>query len=250
MAPINQSIIAIKPMTRLSVNINKIALIRNARGGNIPDLLQVARDCERFGAEGITVHPRPDQRHIRYTDVQELKKILKTEFNVEGNPGKTFMELVIKTKPDQVTLVPDAADALTSDHGWDTLKHGSFLSDIVSELKENQIRSSVFLDPNIQYLEAAKETGCDRIELYTESYAKNFKKNREEAIKPYLECALEAKQLQIGLNAGHDLNLENLSYFKNNIPDLLEVSIGHALISEALYYGLENIIQLYLKALS
>jgi pyridoxine 5-phosphate synthase len=236
-------------MTKLSVNINKIALIRNSRGGNNPDIIKVAQDCEAFGAQGITVHPRPDERHIRYQDVYDLKEIVKTEFNVEGNPTKKFMQVVLAAKPHQVTLVPDSPDALTSNAGWDTIKHQSFLREIISEFKKTGIRTSIFLNPEVKYVEAAATTGADRIELYTESYADNYRKNREAAIAPFIETALEAQKVGLGLNAGHDLNLENLKYLKENLPGLLEVSIGHALVCDSLYLGLENTIQLYLRQL-
>ncbi len=237
-------------MTRLSVNINKIATLRNARGGNVPDLLKVAMDCERFGAQGITVHPRPDERHIRYNDVYELKRIVKTEFNIEGNPReKKFIDLVREVKPTQVTLVPDGTGQLTSDHGWNTLSHKDFLIEIISEFKRNGIRTSIFVDADEKMVEGAKATGTDRIELYTESYAHDFSLNKEKAIEPFLAAAKIANELQLGINAGHDLSLENLKYFKQNIPGLLEVSIGHALISDALYFGLENSVQLYLRQL-
>ena len=234
-------------MTRLSVNINKIALIRNARGGNLPDLIKIAKDCERFGAQGITVHPRPDERHVRYSDVYELKEVVTTEFNIEGNPTDRFMKIVLEVKPDQVTLVPDAHDALTSNAGWDTIKHFHFLKDIIQEFKNNGIRTSIFTDPVPAIIESAALTGADRVELYTEEYAKDYQKNKSEAIKKYFEAAVIANEANIGLNAGHDLNLENLQYFNKMIPNLLEVSIGHALISDALYFGLENTIQLYLR---
>jgi len=236
-------------MTRLSVNINKIALLRNARGGNLPDLLKTAIDCENFGAQGITVHPRPDERHIRYKDVFDLKTVINTEFNIEGYPSKTFMDLVLSVKPHQVTLVPDPPEAITSNAGWDTVKNESFLREIISELKKNGIRTSVFIDTDISNINNAINTGTDRIELYTEEYAKNFKKNKVMAIKPYLAAARCASDLGLGIHAGHDLNLENLHYFAHNIKGLIEVSIGHALICDALYYGLENTIQLYLKQL-
>lgn len=236
-------------MTKLSVNINKIATLRNARGGNVPDILKVAADCERFGAQGITVHPRPDERHIRYADVINLQAIVKTEFNIEGYPTKSFIDLVLKAKPAQVTLVPDPPDVLTSNAGWDTIKNYDLLKDVIAEFKNNKIRTSVFIDTNLKFIEAAPKTGTDRIELYTESYAKNFSANKEIAIKPFVEAAKLANTLGIGLNAGHDLSLENLNYFAKNIPGLLEVSIGHALISDALYFGLENTIQLYLRQL-
>ena len=236
-------------MTKLSVNINKIATLRNARGGNIPDILKCAEDIQRFGAQGITVHPRPDERHIRYDDVLKLKPVVTTEFNIEGYPSKDWMDLVLKVKPNQATLVPDPPGALTSNAGWDTVKHESFLKEIISELKKNKIRSSIFIETNLKHIENAAKTGTDRIELYTESYAKNFSKNKEEAIKPFVESALLASKLNLGINAGHDLNLENLNYFFKNIPNLLEVSIGHALISDSLYFGLENTVQLYLRQL-
>jgi pyridoxine 5-phosphate synthase len=236
-------------VTKLSVNINKIATLRNARGGNVPDLLQVARDCERFGAQGITVHPRPDERHIRYRDVLDLKPLVTTEFNIEGYPSDTFMELVLKVNPEQVTLVPDPPGVLTSNAGWDTVKNEAFLKDVVGELKRAGIRVSIFIDTDIKLMENAPRTGTDRVELYTEAYASNYSKDRERAIKPYVEAAKLANSLGLGVNAGHDLSLENLEYFSKNIPGLLEVSIGHALISDALYYGLENTIQLYLRQL-
>jgi pyridoxine 5-phosphate synthase len=236
-------------MTKLSVNINKIATLRNARGGNLPDLLKVALDCERFGAEGITVHPRPDERHIRYSDVAELKPVLTTEFNIEGYPSQSFIDLVIKTKPAQVTLVPDPPGALTSNAGWDTIKNKDFLKNVILEFKANGIRTSVFIDADLQMIRNAPGTGTDRIELYTESYAKKFPHSPEEAIAPFREAAMVASDLGLGLNAGHDLNLENLNYFYRNVTGLLEVSIGHALICDALYFGLENTIQLYLRQL-
>ncbi|HRG36957.1 MAG TPA: pyridoxine 5'-phosphate synthase [Bacteroidia bacterium] len=236
--------------TKLSVNINKVATIRNARGGNTPDLLKVAVDCERFGAEGITVHPRPDERHIRYADVQQLKPLLKTEFNIEGNPlEKKFVDLVLQTKPHQVTLVPDSLGQLTSNHGWDTIKNRSYLIDTIAIFKQAGIRTSIFVDPHLKMIEGAKETGTDRIELYTEDYATNYTKSPEDAIKPYITSANLAHELGLGINAGHDLSLENLNYFAKQIPALLEVSIGHALISDALYFGLQNTIQLYLREL-
>lgn len=237
-------------MTRLSVNINKVALIRNARGSNLPDLVKVAKDCEKFGAEGITIHPRPDERHIKYRDAYDLKDVVQTELNIEGNPEKRFMEMVLEVKPDQCTLVPDSTDQLTSDHGWDTLKYKSFLKDIISELHKNNIRVSIFIDPAPAMLEAAVDTGTDRVEFYTGPYAHDFTKNPEQAIKAYREAAILCNQLNLGINAGHDLNLKNLNYFKNQIPGLLEVSIGHALICDALYYGLENTIQMYLNKLN
>jgi pyridoxine 5-phosphate synthase len=236
--------------TKLSVNINKIATIRNSRGGNTPDLLKVAMDCERFGAQGITVHPRPDERHIRYNDVRSLKPLLTTEFNIEGNPREEkFVQLVMENLPAQVTLVPDTTGQLTSDHGWDTISNKEYLKEIISKFKSAGIRTSIFVDPDIRMIEGAIETGTDRIELYTEEYAKRFPVNRETAISAYVEAAARAKELGLGINAGHDLSLENLNYFAKNVPGLLEVSIGHALISDALYFGLENTIQLYLREL-
>ncbi|HEX8515352.1 MAG TPA: pyridoxine 5'-phosphate synthase [Bacteroidia bacterium] len=235
---------------KLSVNINKIATIRNSRGGNTPDLLKVAVDCERFGAEGITVHPRPDERHIRYKDVHGLKPLLTTEFNIEGNPKEEkFVQLVMDIKPAQVTLVPDVTGQLTSDHGWDTIKHKDYLKETLRMFKSAGIRTSVFVDADTRMVEGAKEAGADRIELYTESYAKNYKNDRLSAVKPFIKAAERAVEIGIGINAGHDLSLENLNFFAKNIPGLLEVSIGHALISDALYYGLENTIQLYLRQL-
>ena len=236
-------------MTKLSVNINKIATLRNARGANLPDLLKAAQDIQRFGAQGITVHPRPDERHIRYDDALKLKPLITTEFNIEGYPSKEWMDLVLKVKPDQATLVPDPPHAITSSAGWDTIKHEHFLRDIIYELKKNKIRTSVFIETNPKHIENAVKTGTDRIELYTESYAKDFSKDKAKAIKPFIASAKLASGLGLGINAGHDLNLENLNYFYKNIPDLLEVSIGHALISDALYYGLENTVQLYLRQL-
>lgn len=236
-------------MTKLSVNINKVATLRNARGGNTPNVLEAAINCERFGADGITVHPRPDERHIRYDDVRQLKPAVKTEFNIEGFPSADFVKLVIEVKPTQVTLVPDPPGVLTSNAGWDTVKNKSLLKEVVAEFKRNGIRTSLFMDTNQTLIEAAAETGADRIELYTEFYANNFSRNKEAAIKPYIDAALLAGTLNLGINAGHDLSLENLNYFSKNIPNLLEVSIGHALISDALYLGLENTIQLYLRAL-
>ena len=237
-------------MTRLSVNINKIATLRNARGGNIPDVQKAAIDCQNFGAEGITVHPRPDERHIRYQDVREIKSVIKTEYNIEGYPSRSFMNLVSEIKPDQVTLVPDPPDAITSSEGWNTIKCKSFLLEIIAELKEQGIRSSIFIDTNLKHIENAVETGTDRIELYTEPYARNFPTDPEHAIAGFKEAAEMAHKLGLGINAGHDLSLENLKYFNDNIAGLLEVSIGHALISDALYFGLENTIQLYRRQLS
>jgi pyridoxine 5-phosphate synthase len=237
-------------MTRLSVNINKIATLRNARGGNIPNVVKAAIDCQSFGAEGITVHPRPDERHIRYQDVRDIKSVVQTEFNIEGYPSRSFMNLIREIKPDQVTLVPDPPDAITSSEGWNTIKCKSFLIEVIAELKAQGIRSSIFIDTNLKYIENAVETGTDRIELYTEPYARNFPTDPEHAIEGFKEAADVAVELGLGLNAGHDLSLENLKYFNDNIPGLLEVSIGHALISDALYFGLENTIQLYRRQLS
>ncbi len=239
-------------MTRLSVNINKIATLRNSRGGDNPNLVQVAKDCERFGAEGITVHPRPDERHIRYQDVYDLSKILTTEFNIEGNPKETkFVELVLANKPHQVTLVPDTLGQLTSDHGWDTITEQDYLKQIIGVFKKAGIRVSIFVDPIEKMIEAAATTGTDRIELYTEMYAKLFAAgNKEKAIAPYMSAATKAKKLGLGINAGHDLDRNNLPYLIQSIPSIDEVSIGHALMSDALYLGLENTIQLYKRALS
>ena len=237
-------------MTRLSVNINKLATIRNSRGGNNPDLIQTALKIERFGAQGITVHPRPDERHIRYQDVYEIKKNIKTEFNIEGNPKEQkFMDLVLANNPDQVTLVPDAEGQLTSNHGWDTVKHAVFLKETIKTFQDVGIRVSIFVDPDIAMVEASVDSGASRIELYTESYAKNFFENKEQAIEPFIKAAETANKLGLGINAGHDLDLLNLAFFAKNIPNLLEVSIGHALICDALIYGLENTIQLYLRQL-
>ena len=235
--------------TKLSVNINKIATIRNARGGNIPDVLKAAIDCERYGAQGITVHPRPDERHIKYSDVRAIKPEIGVEFNIEGYPNKKFIDLVLEVKPAQVTLVPDPPGALTSNAGWDTIKHAGFLKEVVGAFQKAGIRTSIFIETDASMIENAAETGTDRVELYTESYADNFSKNRGKAIAPFIQAAAVANSVGLGLNAGHDLNLENLKYFAQNIPGLLEVSIGHALISDALYYGLENTIQLYLREL-
>ena len=237
-------------MTKLSVNINKIATLRNARGRDVPSVTQVAIDAQRYGAQGITVHPRPDQRHITRKDVYDLKLLISTEFNIEGNPHQPFIDLVLDIRPEQVTLVPDADDALTSNAGWDCIKHKDFLKEVVSEFKKAGIRTSLFLDPNPEMVRHAADTGTDRIELYTEAYAKQYPTNKEAALLPYLQTAQKAEEYHLGLNAGHDLSLENLKYFAENIPNLLEVSIGHALISEALYLGLENTIQAYLKRLA
>ena len=236
-------------MTKLSVNINKIATLRNSRGGNVPDLLKVAIDCQRFGAQGITVHPRPDERHIRYSDTRNLRGIVTTEYNIEGNPTENFIELVLEVVPEQVTLVPDTPEQLTSNAGWDTRKHVDFLRDVIARFKSKGIRTSIFVDTNLENIRGAVDTGCDRIELYTEPYAAEFNSNKQMAVAPFTKAAEEAVRLGLGVNAGHDLSLENLSYFAQNVPGLLEVSIGHALISDALYYGLENTIQLYLRQL-
>ena len=237
-------------MTKLSVNINKIATLRNSRGANVPDLLKVAADLQSFGAQGITIHPRPDQRHIRYDDVLALPAVLTTEFNIEGNPIPKFIDLVTQIQPDKVTLVPDAEDAITSNAGWDTIKHKGFLVEVISEFQCHGIRTSIFVDPIEKIVEGAKNTGTDRIELYTEAYAQNFKKNPEKAVAPYTQAAIVANDLGIGINAGHDLNLENTAFFAQNISNLLEVSIGHALVSESLYLGFENVIPMYLQRLS
>jgi pyridoxine 5-phosphate synthase len=237
-------------MTRLSVNINKIATIRNARGGNIPDVKLAAINCQRFGADGITVHPRPDERHIRYNDLFEIKPIITTEFNIEGYPSEDFINLVISIKPHQVTLVPDSHDVITSNAGWDTVKNKSFLSEVIARFKENGIRTSIFVDTNPVNIENAAMTGTNRIELYTEPFAHNFPVNPESAVRPFVEAAVIARDSGLDLNAGHDLNLENLRYFHLNIPWLKEVSIGHALIADALYFGLENTIQMYKRKLS
>ncbi|HSF53130.1 MAG TPA: pyridoxine 5'-phosphate synthase [Algoriphagus sp.] len=236
-------------MTQLSVNINKIATLRNARGGNNPNVVKVALDCERFGSQGITVHPRPDERHIRYQDVLDLSKVVTTEFNIEGYPDQRFMQLIREVKPAQATLVPDPPDAITSNSGWDTIAHQTLLQEIVAELHESGTRVSIFINPEAKYFEPAKLTGTDRVELYTEPYASHYHQNREKAIKPYVEVAQIAKELGLGLNAGHDLDLHNLAYLKQQIPFLEEVSIGHALICDALYYGLENTIQMYRRQL-
>lgn len=236
-------------MTQLSVNINKVATIRNARGGNTPNVLQIALDCEKFGAQGITVHPRPDQRHIRFTDVIDLSKAVTTEFNIEGYPSKDFIQMVLQNKPTQVTLVPDGPDVLTSNAGWNTVEHHAMLKDIISQFKDAGIRTSIFVDANEKMVEYAALTGTDRIELYTESYADGYSENRNRAIAPFIASAKIASKHNIGINAGHDLSLENLKFFASNIPNLLEVSIGHALISDALYYGLENTVALYLREL-
>jgi pyridoxine 5-phosphate synthase len=236
-------------MTKLSVNINKIATLRNARGGNMPNVVQVAKDIEKFGAQGITIHPRPDERHIRYADAYDLKPIVTTEYNIEGNPIDSFIDMVLQIKPTQVTLVPDAVDAITSNAGWDTVKHKDYLSEIISEFKKNNIRTSIFVDPLQAMIEGAAQTGTDRVELYTEAFAHEYGLGNEGAIKPYAECAVLASELGLGINAGHDLSLENIKFFKENIPNLLEVSIGHALVCEALYQGLEVVVKSYLEKL-
>jgi pyridoxine 5-phosphate synthase len=238
-------------MAHLSVNINKIATLRNSRGGNNPNVLQVALDCERFGTQGITVHPRPEERHIRYADVYDLKQAISTEFNIEGNPTEeSFVKLVLANTPAQVTLVPDALGQLTSNHGWDTIKHQAYLTDLIGVFKQAGIRVSIFVDPVAEMVEAAATTGTDRVELYTEGYASAYHTDREKAIAPYIAAAQAAQKVGLGLNAGHDLDLHNLQYFAQHIDGLLEVSIGHALVCDALYYGLENTIQMYLKQLA
>ncbi len=236
-------------MTKFSVNINKIATLRNARGGNYPNVVQCAVDLQRYGAEGITVHPRPDERHIRYQDVFDLRPVVTTEFNIEGNPVKQFLDLVLKAKPEQVTLVPDAVDAITSNAGWDTKKNQAFLQEVVNEFKRNGIRTSIFLDPDINLVESAAKTGTDRIELYTEAYAKAYAEGNREGIKNYRETAVLANRYGLGINAGHDLSLDNIAYFAQNIPHLLEVSIGHAFMGESLYYGFQNVVNMYLNKL-
>lgn len=236
-------------MTKLSVNINKIATLRNARGGNFPNLLKVAKDIQEFGADGITIHPRPDERHIRYQDARDLKKVVYTEYNIEGNPIPDFIELVTEVKPTQVTLVPDAVDAITSNAGWDTIGHKEFLKDVISRFKSQGIRTSIFVDADEKMVEGAADTGTDRIELYTESYAADFAAGNKEGVQPFIAAAKKAHELGLGINAGHDLSLDNIRYFKENIPHLLEVSIGHALICEAIYLGLENVVNMYLYKL-
>ncbi|WP_020534712.1 pyridoxine 5'-phosphate synthase [Lewinella cohaerens] len=236
-------------MTRLSVNINKVATLRNSRGGNLPNLIQVAKDCEAFGAEGITVHPRPDERHIRYSDVPLLKNIVTTEYNIEGYPNRPFLDLVLANRPDQCTLVPDGPGVLTSDQGWDTIGQAAFLKEVVAELQAANIRVSLFVDAEERFIEGAKDVGAERIEFYTGHYAKQFLNDPEKAVAPHARCGALANQIGLGINAGHDLNLENLSYYRKNVPELLEVSIGHALISDALYFGLQNVIQMYLRQL-
>ena len=237
-------------MTKLSVNINKIATLRNARGGNTPSVLQAAIDVQKFGAEGITIHPRPDERHIRYQDVYDIKPVISTEYNIEGNPIDAFLKMVFDVKPTQVTLVPDKINAITSNAGWDTITHKSFLSEIISECKKQAIRTSIFIDPNLAMIEGAADIGADRIELYTEEFAMQYSLGNKKAIEPYIQCAISADELGLGINAGHDLSLENIRSFKENIPNLLEVSIGHALICESLYLGMDNVINSYLQKLS
>lgn len=236
-------------MTKLSVNINKIATLRNSRGGDVPNVVNFAKDVQRFGAQGVTIHPRPDERHIRYQDAYDLKPVVHTEFNIEGNPNEKFIDLVLKVQPTQVTLVPDSVDAITSNAGWDTIKHKDFLVEVTDEFKRNGIRTSIFVDPVLIQIEGAKDTGTDRIELYTEAFAHHYGLGNQSAIDPYTACAELANELDLGINAGHDLSLENIQFFKENIPGLLEVSIGHALIAESLYLGIENVVQMYLHRL-
>ena len=236
-------------MTKLSVNINKIATLRNSRGGDTPNVVQFAKDIQEFGAQGVTIHPRPDQRHIRYQDAYDLKPVVYTEYNIEGNPIPDFIDMVLKIKPTQVTLVPDAENAITSNAGWDTIKHKGFLTEIIQEFKQNGIRTSVFLDPNLKQVEGAKVIGADRIELYTEAFAHHYSLGNKEAVIPYYKCAELALQLDLGLNACHDLSLDNVQFFKQNVPGILEVSIGHALISESLYLGIDNVVNMYLNKL-
>jgi len=236
-------------MTKLSVNINKIATLRNSRGGDFPNVVQFAKDVQRFGAQGVTIHPRPDERHIRYQDAYDLKSEVYTEYNIEGNPVDRFINMVLELKPTQVTLVPDAEDAITSNAGWDTIKHKNFLIEVIKEFKDHGIRTAIFVDPDLKQIEGAKATGTDRIELYTEAFAHEFGLGNKLAIKPYTACAELANSIGLGVNAGHDLSLDNIAYFKQHVPELLEVSIGHALISESLYLGIENVIQMYLQRL-
>jgi len=243
-------LIVCSDMTRLSVNINKLATLRNARGGNMPNLLKATKDIEAFGGQGITVHPRPDERHIRYNDVHELKKVVTTEFNIEGNPIPKFIELVLEVKPEQVTLVPDAEDAITSNAGWDTIKHKSFLQEVIATFRAEGIRTSIFVDPDSKMVEGAAQIGTDRIELYTESFAKDYVESPDKAIEPFIAASDVASQLNLGVNAGHDLNLDNITYFRQHLPNLLEVSIGHALICESIYFGLDNVINMYLHRLT
>ncbi|RMB57162.1 pyridoxine 5'-phosphate synthase [Dokdonia sinensis] len=237
-------------MTVLSVNVNKIATLRNSRGADFPNVVKVARDLEKMGAQGITIHPRPDERHIRYQDARDLKEIVAKELNIEGNPIQKFIDLVLECKPAQVTLVPDAVDAITSNAGWDTIKNKNFLTEVISEFKSYGIRTSIFVDPVMEMVEGAKAVGTDRVELYTEDYAKGYAQGNKDVIKPYIDVALLANDLQLGINAGHDLSLENIEFFKDSIPELLEVSIGHALIAESLYFGFDSVIQQYLKKLA
>ena len=236
-------------MTKLSVNINKIATLRNARGGNVPNLLQVAKDIQKFGGQGITIHPRPDERHIRYQDARDLKPIVTTEYNIEGNPQHNFIDLVLEIKPTQVTLVPDAIGAITSSAGWDTIKNQAYLTEVIQEFQRNGIRTSIFVDPVLEMIEGAKATGTERIELYTEHFAHHYGLGNKNGIEPYIKAAVLANELQLGINAGHDLSLDNIQFFKQNIPNLLEVSIGHALICESLYLGLDNVVNMYLQKL-
>ncbi len=236
-------------MTKLSVNINKIATLRNARGGNVPNLLKVAQDLQQFGAQGITIHPRPDERHIRYQDARDLKPLVYTEYNIEGNPQHNFIDLVLELQPTQVTLVPDAIGAITSSAGWDTLKHQAYLTEVIQEFNNHNIRTSIFVDPVLSMIEGAKKTGADRIELYTEAFAHEYGLGNQNGIEPYVKAAELANVLELGINAGHDLSLDNIQFFKQNIPGLLEVSIGHALICEALYLGLDNVVNMYLNKL-
>ena len=236
-------------MTKLSVNINKIATLRNARGGNTPSVIKAAIDVQKFGAEGVTIHPRPDERHIRYQDAYDIKPIITSEYNIEGNPIDSFLKMVFEIKPTQVTLVPDSIDAITSNAGWNTIKHKDFLTEVITEFKRHNIRTSIFLDPVLKQVEGAKATGTDRIELYTEAFAHEYSLGNKDAIKTYTACAELANEIGLGVNAGHDLSLDNIEFFKQNTPDLLEVSIGHALIAESLYFGIDNVIQMYLHKL-
>ncbi len=236
-------------MTKLSVNINKIATLRNARGGNVPNLLQVATDLQKFGAQGITIHPRPDERHIRYQDARDLKSVVYTEYNIEGNPQHNFIDLVLECKPTQVTLVPDAIGAITSSAGWDTIKNQSYLTEVIQEFQRNNIRTSIFVDPVLEMIEGAKKTGTDRIELYTEEFAHQYNLGNKNGIESYIKASVLANELNLGINAGHDLSLNNIKFFKENIPNLLEVSIGHALICESLYLGFDNVVNMYLQKL-
>lgn len=235
--------------TKLSVNINKIATLRNSRGGDVPNLIKFAKDVQEYGAQGITIHPRPDERHIRYQDARDLKPFVYTEYNIEGNPIQKFMDLVLEVKPTQVTLVPDSVDAITSNAGWDTIKHKDFLTEVITEFKNNGIRTSIFVDPVIEMIDGAKTVGADRIELYTEEFAHQYGLGNKKAIQPYINCAVQSNKLGIGVNAGHDLSLDNIAFFAKEIPGLLEVSIGHALIAESLYLGVENVVNMYLNKL-